>query len=100
MRPKRKKNRICIEPPIVDVDNILSDTTGKERFEVFEVLASMKKTLVGMLLTSAFLSLLVFIEVVAGVQLFSSPISYVNFFAIAYIAVTSIITGLLLLCSE
>ena len=85
---------------MVDVDNILSDTTGKERFEVFEVLASMQKTLVGMLLTSAFLSLLVFIELVAGVHLFASPISYVNFFAIAFIAVASIISGLLLLCSE
>jgi len=100
MRRKRKKSCINSEPPTIDVDNLVVDTTRKERFRVFEVLASMRKYLIGLLMAVGAVSTFLSIECVIGVQIFSSQLSLIALIAMGFIGVVNIICGLLLLASE
>jgi len=100
MRRKRKKSYINCEPPTIDVDNLVVDTTRKERFQVFEVLASMRKYLIVLLMVSGVLSAFFSVQFLLGVQLFSSSLSVIALAAMAFIGVANITCGLLLLASE
>jgi hypothetical protein len=100
MRFKRKKSYINVEPPTIDVDNLVVDTTRKERFQVFEVLASMRKYLIVMLLFSGALSTFFSVQFLMGVQMFSSSLSFLALAAMGFIGVANITCGLLLLASE
>ena len=100
MRRKRKKSYIDVDPPTVDVDNLVVDTTRKERFQVFEVLASLRKYLIVLLMISGVLSTFFFIQFLMGVAMFSSSLSVVALAAMGFIGVANIACGLLLLASE
>ena len=100
MRRKRKKCYINDEPPTIDVDNLVSDTTRKERFQVFEVLASMRKYLIVLLMVSGVLSTFFSVQFLMGVELFSSSLSFIALAAMGFIGVANITCGLLLLASE
>jgi hypothetical protein len=99
MRRKRKKKHLDIEPLPIDVDNLVVDTTRRERFQIFEVLASMRKSLIVLLMFSGVLSIFFSLQLLMGAQLFMSS----NFFiltAIGFIGVANITSGLLLLALE
>ena len=100
MRRKRKKSYIDSEPPTIDVDNLVIDTTRKERFTVFEVLASMRKYLIVLLMFSGVLSTFFSVQFLMGVQIFLSSLSFIALAAMGFIGVANIICGLLLLASE
>lgn len=100
MRRKRKKSYINCEPPTIDVDNLVLDTTRKERFQVFEVLASMRRYLIVLLMFSGALSTVFSVQFLMGVQMFSSSLSFIALAAMGFIGVANIICGLLLLASE
>ena len=100
MRRKRKKSYINCEPSTIDVDNLVSDTTRKERFQVFEVLASMRKYLIVLLIVSGALSTFFSVQFLMGVELFSSSLSFIALAAMGVIGVANITCGLLLLASE
>jgi hypothetical protein len=99
MRRKRKKSYIDAEPPTIDVDNLVMDTTRKERFTVFEVLASMRKYIIVLLMFSGALSTFFSVQFLIGAQIFSSS-SFIALAAMGFIGVANIICGLLLLASE
>ena len=100
MRPKRKKSCIDAEPPIIDVDNLVMDTTRKERFTVFEVLTSMRKYLIVLLIISGVLSTFFSVQFLIGVQLFSASMNFFALAAMGFIGVANMVCGLLLLASE
>jgi hypothetical protein len=100
MRRKRKKSHLDAEPPTIDVDNLVKDTTRQERFQVFEVLASARKFIVAMLMLSGALSTFFSIQFLMGVQIFASPLNFVALAAMGFIGIANIICGLLLLASE
>jgi len=100
MRRKRKKSYINCEPPTIDVDNLVVDTTRRERFQVFEVLASIRKYLIGLLMAVGAVSAFLSTQCVMGVQIFSSQTSLIALIAMGFIGVVNIICGLLLLASE
>jgi hypothetical protein len=100
MRRKRKKSYVDVEPPLIDVDNLVVDTTRKERFRVFEVLASMRKYLIVLLVVSGGLSTFFSVQFLMGVEMLSSSLSIIILVAMAFIGVANIVCGLLLLASE
>lgn len=100
MRRKRKKSYINCEPPTIDVDNLVVDTTRRERFQVFEVLASMRKYLIGLLMAVGAVSAFLSVQCLMGAQIFSSQLSLIALIAVGFIGVANIICGLLLLASE
>lgn len=101
MRRKRKKSYINSEPPTIDIDNLVVDTTRRERFQVFEVLASMRKYLIVLLMFSGALSTFFSVQfLMRGVQVFSSSLSLIALIAMGFLGVVNIICGLLLLASE
>jgi uncharacterized membrane protein YgdD (TMEM256/DUF423 family) len=100
MRRKRKKSYVDAEPPTIDVDNLVMDTTRKERFTVFEALASMRKCLIVLLMFSGALSTFFSVQFLTGVQLFSSSLSFIALVAVGFIGLANIVCGLLLLASE
>ncbi len=98
MRRKRKKSYVDAEPKI-DVDNLVVDTTRRERFQIFDALASMRKSLIALLMFSGVLSMFFSVQLFMGAQIFTSS----NFIALAatcFIGVANITCGLLLLASE
>ncbi len=99
MRRKGKKNYIDAEPPTIDVDNLVVDTTRSERFQVFEVLASMRKCLIVLLTVSGVLSMFFSAQLLMGAEIFVSS-GFIAWAAIAFIGIANITCGLLLLASE
>jgi len=97
---RRKKSYIDVEPQVVDVDNLLKDTTRTERFQVFEALASMRKYLIVLLMVSGALSTFFSVQFLIGAQMFSAPLSFIALAAMGFIGVANIVCGLLLLASE
>jgi hypothetical protein len=100
MRRKRKKCYNDVEPSTIDVDNLVIDTTRKERFQVFEVMASMRKYLIVLLMFSGALSTFFSVQFLTGAQMFSSSLSFIALAAMSFIGVANIVCGLLLLASE
>jgi hypothetical protein len=99
MRRKRKKRHLDREPPPIDVDNLVVDTTRRERFQIFEVLTSMRKSLIVLLVFSGVLSMFFSLQLLMGAQLFTSS-NFIALAAIAFIGVANITCGLLLLALE
>jgi hypothetical protein len=95
MRFRRKKPHIDYGPRIIDVDNLLKDTTRTERFQVFEVSASMRRPLAVLLVICGLLSTVLSAQLVLGAQQ-----SLFVLIAIGFIGITNIVSGLLLLSSE
>jgi hypothetical protein len=100
MGRKRKKRYNDAEPPTIDVDNLIIDTTRRERFQIFEVLASMRKYLIIMLMFSGVFSTFFSVQFLVGVQMFSSSLSLIALVAMGFIGVANMTCGLLLLSSE
>jgi hypothetical protein len=100
MRRKRKKSCSDVEPSTIDVDNLVVDTTRRERFQVFDILASMRKYLAFMLMVSGVLSTFFSIQFLMGVEVFSSTLNFIALTAMGFIGVANIVCGLLLLASE
>jgi hypothetical protein len=100
MRRKRKKCYIDAEPPTIDVDNLVVDTTRRERFQVFEMLTSMRKYLIVLLMFSGALSTFFSVQCLMGAEMFSSSLNFIALAAMAFIGVANITCGLLLLASE
>ena len=100
MRRKRKKSYIDVEPSTIDVDNLVVDTTRRERFQVFDILASMRKYLAVLLMVSGVLSTFFSVQFLMGVEMFSSTLSFIALIAMAFIGLANIVCGLLLLASE
>lgn len=99
MRRKRKKNYLNTEPTMIDVDNLLADTTRSERFQVFEILSSMRKLLIALLMLSGLISTFFSVQLLMGVELFAS-LSFIVLIATGFIGVANITCGLLLLASD
>jgi hypothetical protein len=99
MRRKRKKCRFDAAPPTIDVDNLVIDTTRRERFQIFDVLASIRKYLIVLLMFSGAFSTLFSVQLLMGAQLFS-PSSFIALAAMGFIGLANITCGLLLLASE
>jgi hypothetical protein len=99
MRRKRKKCYIDAEPPTIDVDNLVVDTTRSERFQIFEVLAAMRKYLIVLLMFSGVLSTFFSAQLLMGAQIFT-PSNFIALAAMGFIGVANITCGLLLLASE
>jgi hypothetical protein len=100
MRRKRKKSYIDVEPETIDVDNLVVDTTRKERFQIFEVLASMRRYLIVLLMVSGALSTFFSVQLLFGVEMFTSSLNFLALAAMGFIGVANITCGLLLLASE
>jgi len=100
MRRKRKKSCIATEPPTIDVDNLVIDTTRKERFQLFEVLALIRKYLIVLLMCSGALSAFFSVQFLMGAEILSSSPNFVALAAMGFIGVANVICGLLLLASE
>jgi hypothetical protein len=100
MRRKRKKSCIDLEPSTIDVDNLVVDTTRRERFQIFDILASMRKYLAVMLMVSGVLSTFFSVQFLMGVEMFSSTLSFIALIPMAFIGLANIVCGLLLLASE
>jgi hypothetical protein len=100
MRRKRKKSYIDLAPSTIDVDNLVVDTTRRERFQVFDILASMRKYLAVMLMVSGVLSTFFSVQFLMGVEMFSSTLSFIALSAMVFIGLANIVCGLLLLASE
>ena len=98
MRRKRKNHYLDSKPKI-DVDNLVIDTTRRERFQIFEVLDSMRKELIVILVFSGVLSIFFFAQLIRGTQFFTSS-NLIALAAAAFIGVANITCGLLLLSSE
>jgi hypothetical protein len=100
MRRKRKKSYINGEPPTIDVDNLVVDTTRKESFQVFEVCTSIRRYLIGLLMAVGAVSIFLSIQCVRDIQIFLSQSSLIALITMGFIGVANIICGLLLLASE
>jgi hypothetical protein len=99
MRRKRKKSYLDAGPPTVDVDNLVVDTTRSERFQIFEVLSSIRKYLIVLLMASGVVSMFFSTQLIMGAEIFASS-SFIALAATAFIGVANIACGLLLLASE
>ena len=102
MRRRRKKSSINVDPLDCDnVDGLLSDSTWKERFQIFEVCASLHKYIAGLLTAAGSLSFFLSLQCFAGVQIFSIPqLGYLSLVAVVFIGIVNIICGLLLLATK
>jgi membrane glycosyltransferase len=100
MRRKRKKSYIDNDSPTIDIDNLVRDTTGKERFQLFEICNATRKYLVGLLMIVGAVAIFLSIQCFMGIQLFSSQSSFIVLIAMGFIGVANIICGLLLLAAE
>ncbi len=99
MRRKRKKGFPEKEPRMIDVDNLIGDTTRRERFQVFELLASIRKFLIVILMLSGVLSMFFSAQLLMGYPMFTSS-NFIALVATGFIGVANITCGLLLLASE
>jgi hypothetical protein len=95
MRFRRKKQKTSCGPQIIDVNNLLRDTTRTERFQVFEVSASTRRYLAVLLVICGSLSTILSTQLILGAQQ-----SLLIFLVITFICITNIVGGLLLLSSE
>ncbi|MEM3784064.1 MAG: hypothetical protein QXY88_03410 [Candidatus Bathyarchaeia archaeon] len=82
-------------------DDLISDTTGEERFHIFEVCASLSKYIASLLMATAAVSTFLFLQCFMGVNMSSIPLLKLAFIiAIGFIGIANIICGLVLLSKE
>lgn len=82
------------------MDNLVIDTTRRERFQIFEVVASIRKHLTAMLFFSGGLSTVLFTQLLMGIQVLAPPLNIIALAAMGILGVVNIICGLLLLGLE
>jgi hypothetical protein len=102
MPRKRKKTYMQTHYSVSNTpEDLIVDTTEKERRQVFEMCTAMGKYLYGMLIAAGALSTFLFLQCFLGVQLFSTPqLEILSIIAIGFIGIVNIINGLLLLAVE
>jgi hypothetical protein len=100
MGKKRKKPYKKIICDRIEADNLIVDTTRKERFQVIEFCNSIRKYLIFMLFISGIVSALLSLQSFLGFQLFSTQIGVINLIAMAFVGFGNVFCGLLLLSSE
>lgn len=82
-------------------DDLIVDTTGEERFHVFEVCARICKYIAGLLTATAAVSMSLFLQFFMGVNIFSTPLlKFVFMTAVGFVGVANILCGLVLLAKE
>lgn len=82
-------------------DDLIVDTTAKERLHVFEICTAMGKYIIGLLMAAGAVSIFLFLQCFLGTQLFSaSQLKILSIIAIGFIGIVNIICGLLLLAVE
>ncbi|MEM3722495.1 MAG: hypothetical protein QXF53_02350, partial [Candidatus Bathyarchaeia archaeon] len=83
-------------------DNLITDTTGEERFKVFEVCTRMRKYTAALLITSASLStFMLLLQFFTNTQMFLiSQLKPFTIIATSFIGITNLVCGLLLLATE
>ncbi len=84
---------------MVDVDNLLVDTTRSERFQIVEILSSMRKLLIVLLMFSGLISTFFSAQLLMGAELFASS-NFIVLIAMGFIGVANIFCGLILLGSD
>jgi hypothetical protein len=100
MRKKRKKSYKEIACKTIDVDNLITDTTKKESYQMIQLLVSKRKYLIFLLLVSGIISVVLTLESFLGFQLFSIQLGFINIIAMTFVGFSNIFCGLLLLSSE
>jgi len=102
MPRRRKKPYKRIHSLAFDTEeDVALDTTGGERFEVFEICSSTYRYVVCLLAIAGALSLFMFFQCLVNAQMFSmSELKLVSMFAVGFIGTANIISGLLLLAME
>lgn len=100
-RKHRKRSNISRIHIYRNPDDLVADTTGEERFHIFEVCASLSKCIAGLLIATAAVSTFLFLQYFMGVNMFYTPSLKLAFIiAIGFIGITNIICGLVLLSKE
>lgn len=101
-RSKRKKPYTEIRWSVANtVDDLIVDTTEKERLHVFEICSSIGKYIAALLMAAGALSTFLFLECFLGVQLFSTPqLKILLIIAMGFIGIMNLVCGLLLLAME
>jgi hypothetical protein len=100
VRKKRKKPYKEITCKTIDVDNLITDTTKKESYQMIQFLASKRKYLIFILIFSGIISVVLSLESFLGFQLFSIQLGFINIIAMTFVGFGNIFCGLLLLSSE
>lgn len=102
MPRKNRKRSISSRTPIFhNPDDLIVDTTGEERFHIFEVCNSICKYIAGLLMATAAVSTFLFLQCFMGVNMFStSLLKLVFIIAIGFIGIANIVCGLVLLSKE
>lgn len=82
-------------------DDLIADTTGEERFQVFEICTRMCKYTVALLMASAALSTFMLLQCFMNVQmLYMLQLKLFIVIAIGFIGIINLVCGLLLLATE
>jgi hypothetical protein len=105
MNPMPQKRRKIYTHPRTSIssnpDDLIIDTTGEERFHVFEVCTRMCKYTVVLLMASAALSTFMLLQCFMGFQMLSIPqLKIFTIIAIGFIGIINLVCGLLLLATE
>jgi len=101
MRQKKKQTKadyVILDPP---EDNLLKDTTVKEKFHVFEISKKIRRHLSGLMLVTGAISVLLSAEYFVGARLLLSyELKTLFILTLAFVSVVNLICGLLLLAKE
>jgi hypothetical protein len=100
-RKRRKPIRSSHSSFFSNPDDLIVDTTGRERFHVFELCAAMSKYIAAVLMGGTAVSTFLLLQFFMDVQMFSTPeLKLVSIIAMGFIGIANIICGLLLLAAE
>ena len=105
MRRKKKETGANAKADYVILDsqsdNLLKDTTVKEKFQVFEISQRISKYLSSLLFVTGAISLLLSAEYILGARvLLSFELKMLFILSLGFIGVVNLISGLLLLAKE
>jgi len=82
-------------------DNLLKDTTVKEKFQVFEISQRISKYLSSLLFVTGAVSMLLSAEYILDAHaLFSFELKMLFILSLGFVGVVSLVSGLLLLAKE
>ena len=103
MGRKKKETETKADYVILDAqsDNLLKDTTIKEKFQVFEISQRISKYLSSLLFITGAISILLSAEYILGARvLLSFELKMLFILTLGFIGVINLISGLLLLSKE
>ena len=103
MGRKKKETETKADYVILDAqsDNLLKDTTIKEKFQVFEISQRISKYLSSLLFITGAISILLSAEYILGARvLLSFELKMLFILTLGFIGVINLISGLLLLAKE